>query len=62
LKIGNKGNIKTNFIFCNFKDKKKWKNRGRGGGGEGGYLGRKFIKINLLAFKETKKLRKKFIF
>jgi hypothetical protein len=42
----------------NFKDKKKWKNRVRGGGG-GGYLGKTFIKKYFLAFKETKKIGKK---
>jgi hypothetical protein len=28
LKIGNKGNRKTNFIFRNFKDQEKWKKYG----------------------------------
>jgi len=29
LKIRNKGNKKTNFIFWNFEDQKEWKNRGK---------------------------------
>jgi len=29
LKIRNKGNRKTNFIFKNFEDQKEWKNRGK---------------------------------
>jgi len=36
LKIRNKGNRKTNFIFWNSENQKEWKNRGRGGGGGGG--------------------------
>jgi hypothetical protein len=27
LKIINKGNRKTNFVFWNFEDQKEWKNR-----------------------------------
>jgi hypothetical protein len=29
LKIRNKGNRKTNFIFWNFEDQNEWKNRGK---------------------------------
>jgi hypothetical protein len=29
LKIRNKGNTKTNFIFWNFEDQKEWENRGK---------------------------------
>jgi hypothetical protein len=29
LKIRNKGNRKTNFIFWNFEDQKEWKSRGK---------------------------------
>jgi hypothetical protein len=29
MKMKNKGNRKTNFIFWNFEDQKEWKNRGK---------------------------------
>jgi hypothetical protein len=29
LKIRNKGNRKTNFIFWNFENQKEWENRGK---------------------------------
>ncbi len=29
MKMKNRGNRKTNFIFWNFEDQKEWKNRGK---------------------------------
>jgi hypothetical protein len=44
LKIINKGNRKTTFIFWNFENQKEWKNRGE----QKKYLGKK----NLLTFRK----------
>jgi len=52
LKIGNR---KTNFIFWNFKDPKKWK-IGEGGGTGGRIFRNFFYKKHVLAFKEIEKI------
>jgi hypothetical protein len=43
LKIRNKGNRKTNFIFKNFEDQKGWKNRGKT---------KEIFKTNIIFFKK----------
>ncbi len=43
LKIRNKGNRKTNFIFKNFEDQKEWKNRGKT---------KEIFKTNIIFFKK----------
>jgi len=58
LKIKNKGNKKTNFIFWNFEDQKEWKNRGK----KNEIFRKNIIKEKkILAFKKQKngKIRQK---
>jgi len=49
LKIRNKGNRKTNFIFWNFEDQNEWKNRGKT---------KEIFRTNIIKEKKKKTFRK----